>query len=79
MAKALSALPHTMRLHIVTDTDGVPQSAYVDYRVEDGLAVKVGRLQLAEPDFAKVMHDAGTAGEFWTDMVTAINAAEGIV
>jgi len=78
MAKALSAT-HQIRLLIVVDDNGVPQSAYVDYRVEDGLAFKVGRLQLVDPDFAKVMHNAGTAGEFWTDMVTAINAAEGIV
>jgi len=79
MAKALSALPHTMRLNISTDTDGVPQSAYVDYRVEDGAAFKVGRLQLVSPDFAKIMHDAGTAGEFWKDMVDEIKTAEGIV
>lgn len=78
MAKAISAT-HQIRLSIVTDGAGVPQSAYVDYRVEDGAAFKVGRLQLVEPDFAKIMHNTGAAGEFWKDMVDAIKAAEGIV
>ena len=78
MAKALSAT-HQIRLLIVVDDNGTPQSAYVDYRVEDGVAFKTGRLEIANPDFAKAMHDAGTVGEFWTDMVDQIKAVEGIV
>jgi len=76
--KALSTT-HQIRLHVTTDAAGVPQSAHVDYRVEDGAAFKVGRLQLVTPDFAKIMHNAGTAGEFWKDMVDEIKTAEGIV
>lgn len=79
MAKTLSTQSHTLRLNIVTSIDGVPQSAYVDYRMEDGAAFKTGRFQLVDPDFTKIMQNAGVAGEFWIDMVMAIKTAEGIV
>lgn len=77
MAKAISASA-PLRLVVTTDVDGVPQSAYVDYRVEDGAAFKVARLQLESPDFSKILHNTGAAGEFWKDMVEAIKTAEGI-
>ena len=74
MAKVLTEV----KIEIEVDDQGAPQSAVADYRIEDGNAYKVARLEVASPDFTKVFHNTGAVGEFYKDVVDSIKTAEGI-
>jgi len=67
-----------IKLRVTVNDEGIPQSAMVDYLVMEGTASKVATYSVPTPDWNKIAHNTGAAGEFWRDLMDEIKAAEGI-
>jgi hypothetical protein len=60
---------------------GGPTEQYIQYQIRESTDHDLCRNKssaVETPNFAKKVHDAGTAGELWKDLLDATKTAEGI-
>ena len=74
MARALS----NIKLEITLDASGAPLGAQASYTITDGPASKGASYRVPTPDFTKVLHNMGSVGEFWRDVIDEIKTLESI-